>query len=195
MGEDRAGPTGPFLEHLGREVRRRRQQAGLTMQQLAETAGISRRMLSHIELGEGNPSLVIIGKIARALGTGFASLAQETRGETLVVNSPGAAPGIWSSPAGSHAALTVASTLRPAAEVWDWTLVPGDTYQAEPDPPGSEELFVVITGTLTLVIGGDTAVGLEAGASARLATDRDYGYRNDGTAPVRFIRVAHVRSP
>ena len=162
------------------------------MQQLADAAGLSRRMLSHVELGEANPSLVTIGKLARALGTDFASLARETRGETLVLNPPGTAPGIWSSPAGSRAALTTASTLRPPAEMGDWTLVPGDAYQAEPDPPGSQELFLVISGTLTLIVDGREVGRLEEGASARLATDRVYSYRNDQAEPVRFIRVAHV---
>lgn len=194
MTTQTAGPTEPFLQHLGQEVRRRRLQAGLTMQQLADASALSRRMLSHIELGEANPSLVTIGKIARALGTTFVSLARETGDETLVVNSPGTAPGIWSSPAGSRAFLAVGSSGRPPAELWDWTLAPGDAYQAEPDPPGSEELFLVISGTLTLAVDGHEAGRLEAGASARLATDRDYGYRNDGPGPVRFIRVAHVSS-
>jgi redox-sensitive bicupin YhaK (pirin superfamily) len=108
------------------------------------------------------------------------------------VTAPGTSPGIWTSPAGSCATLTVATTLCPPAELWDWTLAPGDTYQTEPDPAGSEELFVIISGTLTLVTDDHPATHLPTGASARLATDRGYTYRNEGTEPARFIRVAHV---
>lgn len=187
-----AGWAEAFLQRIAREVRRRRQEADLTMQQLADASGLSLRMLSKIELGEANASLVSVARIARALGTDFAALATEPRTDALVVNAPGTVPGIWSSPAGSHATLTVASTVQPPAVVWDWTLVPGDRYRAEPDPPGSEELFLVISGTLTLVVDGHADTTLEAGASARLATDRAYGYRNDGQEPVRFIRVAHT---
>ncbi|MFU8875735.1 helix-turn-helix domain-containing protein [Micromonospora sp. SL4-19] len=190
--ETKASWSDPFIERVGQEVRRRRQEAGMTMQQLADASGVSVRMLSHIELGEANPSLVTVAKVAHALGTDFASLARETRPGSLVVNAPGTATGIWSSAAGSHAVLSTASTLRPSAALWDWILVPGDSYQAEPDPHGSEELFLVISGVLTLIADGHDDTVLDTGASARLATDRDYGYRNDGSEPVRFIRVTHV---
>lgn len=149
-------------------------------------------MLGQIELGEANPSLVTVAKIAHALGTTFDGLLREPRAESLVVNAPGETPGVWSSSEGSAANLVVSSTLRPAAEVWEWRLVPGDEYQAEPDPPGSQELFYVIEGTLTLLVGGAPAGTLAPGASARLATDQPYGYRNDADTDVRFVRVAHV---
>lgn len=192
MAESQAGPTEQFLEFLGREVRRRRRTSEMTMQDLADRSGLSRRMVSNIELGQANPSLVTVAKVARALGTDFTSLTRETSVDALVVNAPGSVPGIWSSPAGSRAALAVASTVQPPAEMWDWTLVPGDRYDAEPDPPGSEELFLVITGTLSLLVDGEVAGSLGPGGSARVNTDRDYGYRNDGNEPVRFIRVAHT---
>jgi hypothetical protein len=88
----------------------------------------------------------------------------------------------------------VATTQRPAAELWDWTLQPGDHYDAEPDPPGSEELFLVLSGTLTIAADGLEAVRLPAGASARFASDRRYRYENRTRRPVRFVRVVQVAS-
>src|SRR5687767_515112 len=41
--------TTPFIERLGREVRRRRLAADLTVQALADRAGLSRRLLTQIE--------------------------------------------------------------------------------------------------------------------------------------------------
>ena len=70
------GPTTDFLSQLGEQLRARRQDAGLTVQQLADRSGVSRRMLTQIELGQANPSLVTVDKVARALGTDFASLAR-----------------------------------------------------------------------------------------------------------------------
>lgn len=191
----RAGPAASFLAHLGGEVRRRRSAVGLTVQQLADTADLSRRMLTQIELGQANPSLVTVDKIARALGTDFASLTRESSDAPLAVYPPGSAAGVWSSAAGSAASMQVATDLTPAAELWDWTLAPGDRYDARPDPAGSEELFLVIAGALTIDLPGQPAVTLAAGSSARLASDRHYSYVNVGKEVVRFIRVVQLASP
>ena len=187
-----SGPTLEFVTRLGGQLRARRQEAGLTVQQLADRSGVSRRMLTQIELGQANPSLVTVDKVARALDTDFASLARGQAAAPLVVNTPGTVPGVWSSEAGSRAALQVATTQQPAAELWDWTLQPGDAYHAEPDPPGSEELFLVLAGTLTVAVEDLDPVTLGAGSSARLASDRRYAYENRAKRPVRFIRVVQI---
>lgn len=187
-----AGTTAEFVTRVGSEVRRRRKQQDLTVQQLADASGVSRRMLTLIEQGQANPSLVTIDKIARALGTDFASLASDSRPEAVVVHAPGAAAGAWSSPAGSRAALQVATQTRPAAELWDWILQPGDRYDAQPDAPGSEELFMVIDGVLTLDVQSMDPVQIPAGGSARLASDRTYAYVNNGRKPVHFVRVVRL---
>ncbi len=187
-----SGPTAQFLAHLGREVRRRRKEAGLSVQDLADVAGLSRRMLTQIELGQANPSLVTVDKVARALGTDFAGLSRDTQSAPLSVNEPGAAMGVWSSTLGSRAALQVATQHHPAAELWEWSLQPGDRYDAQPDPTGSEELFLVLDGTLTLEVAGLAPMKVARGGSARLASDRQYAYVNGGRRAVRFVRVVQL---
>jgi len=188
------GPTAPFLALLGSRVRVRRQQQGLTVAQLAERSGISRRMLTQIELGQANPSLVTVDKVARALDTDLAGLAlEDARPEVLVVRPAGAATVMWSSAAGSAALLHVVTSGQGGPELWSWALAPGDRYDAQPDPAGSEELFLVQSGTLTVQADGIEPVALPAGTAARLSSDRQYAYVNEGAGPVRFVRVAHVR--
>ncbi|MGN9847065.1 helix-turn-helix domain-containing protein [Nonomuraea sp. H19] len=179
--------TGEFIERLGREVRRRRQEADLTVQALADRAGLSRRMLTQIEQGTANPSLATVDKIARALGVDFATLTTPWGAEPLHVSQP---VEVWRSRAGSRALLHVAGARRGGPELWEWTLQPGDRYQAQADPRGSEELILVTAGTLVVEIEGRSAE-LAAGASARLASDRPYAY----TAPdgaVSFVRVVEL---
>ncbi len=188
------GVTPDFVVHVGGEVRQRRQRAEMTVQELADAAGVSRRMLTQIELGQANPSLVTVDKIARALGTDFPSLAREAGRDPLSVNAPGSAAGVWSSTAGSRATLQVATVDSHPAELWEWTLQPGDRYDARPDPAGSQELFFVISGQLTIDVTGMAAVVVKAGGSARLASDRQYSYRNDGGRAARFVRVVQLGS-
>lgn len=184
-----SGPTAQFLERLGREVRRRRQAADLTVQALAEAAGLSRRLLTQIEQGSANPSLVTVDRIARALGADFAALTALSGSSPVHVSE---AVEVWASPSGSRALLHVTSARRGGPELWEWTLRPGDRYQAQPDPPGSEELILVTGGTLLLEVGG-AETALTAGASVRLASDRSYSYAApDGDTPTTFVRVVEL---
>jgi transcriptional regulator with XRE-family HTH domain len=187
-----SGPTAEFIARVGAEVRRRRTGRRLTVQQLADAAGVSRRMLTLIEQGQANPSLVTVDRVARALGTDFAALTRDTQPDPVAVNEPGSAAGVWSSAAGSRAALQVATQRQPSAELWEWVLQPGDRYDAQPDAAGSEELFLVLNGALTLEVEGLEPVTVKAGGSARLASDRSYAYANHGREPARYVRVVRL---
>ena len=187
-----SGPTAEFITRVGAEVRRRRMDQALTVQQLADAAAVSRRMLTLIEQGQANPSLVTVDKVARALGTDFASLTRDAQPDPVAVNEPGSAAGVWSSAAGSHAVLQIATQRQPSAELWEWVLQPGDHYDAQPDAAGSEELFMVLDGALTLEVEGFEPVTVKAGGSARLASDRSYAYANHGREPARYVRVVRL---
>lgn len=56
-----------ILENFGEMVRKKRKQAELSQEELAEKLGIHRTYMSFIERGIRNPSLVMIFKISRAL--------------------------------------------------------------------------------------------------------------------------------
>ena len=190
-----SGPVVPFLALLGSRVRARRKQQELTVAQLAERSGISRRMLTQIELGQANPSLVTVDKVARALDTDFAGvvLAQEPV-DLVSVLPAGTATLMWSSDVGCTAWLHVATSDRGGPELWTWSLAAGDRYTAQPDPAGSQELFLVQSGTLTLHGAGFQPVAVPAGGSARLASDRHYAYVNEGPCSTAFVRVVHIRA-
>ena len=56
------------VQELGRSVRVRRQQMGLSQESFAAKAGISLRKLSDIECGNGNPTFDTMDSIAAAFG-------------------------------------------------------------------------------------------------------------------------------
>ena len=186
--------THRFLARIGERVRALRTEQSLTVQQLADRAGISRRLLTQVELGQANPSLVGVTRIARALGTEFTDLL-EGAGATdpVTVHEPDHHVLVWSSAAGSTAHLLESTTRGRSADLWRWRLAPGDRYTGHADPARSQELFHVLAGTLTLVAGtDDRAVTVPAGGSARLDSDRPYAYRNDGARPCEFVRTVSL---
>lgn len=65
---------------VGRNVRLRRQAVGLTQEQLAFDAEIDLTYLGGIERGRRNPSLLVIVRVAGALGLRPAELLNERLG-------------------------------------------------------------------------------------------------------------------
>jgi ribosome-binding protein aMBF1 (putative translation factor) len=72
MGKRRAKPD--VRERFGTAVKFRREELGLTQEDLAEKAGIHRTYLSDIERGTRNLSLINIEKLAAALSVSMAKL-------------------------------------------------------------------------------------------------------------------------
>lgn len=54
---------------LGRNVRKRRIEAGLTQEQLSELSGFSQQYISDMERGLRNPTIVSLYELAQAIGT------------------------------------------------------------------------------------------------------------------------------
>lgn len=180
-----------FLHEVGSRIRERRKKQGLTVQHLAERAGISRRLLTQIEHGQANPSLVSMTRLARQLGVDFTTLLQPVDDAALQVVRAGTHTLVWSTTAGSTAELLAVTGDARRADLWRWRLVPGDMYRGQPDAPGSHELFLVTRGELTISVDG-TDHHLGTGDSAVLRSDRTYDYRNEA-APngddAEFIRT------
>lgn len=54
---------------IGRRVRTLRQDKGISMEELARRANLGIHTLNLLELGESNPTITTIAKVARALNT------------------------------------------------------------------------------------------------------------------------------
>src|SRR5581483_8863280 len=63
-----------FLSSLGRRVREAREQRGLARKALARDANVSERYLAQLEAGEGNASVVLLRRVAAALGVRIVDL-------------------------------------------------------------------------------------------------------------------------
>lgn len=64
---------------IPRRVRAERMLRGLTLDQLATQAGVSRAMISKIERGESSPTAALLSRIADAMGLSMSALMREPR--------------------------------------------------------------------------------------------------------------------
>jgi XRE family aerobic/anaerobic benzoate catabolism transcriptional regulator len=66
-----------FLGRLGDRVRQLRARRGMTRKILAKDSGVSERYLAQLESGQGNASLTLLRRVARALDVPLASLVSD----------------------------------------------------------------------------------------------------------------------
>lgn len=67
---------------FGRRVRARREELGLTQEELAHRASINRTYIGSLETGQRNPSLDTIARLAAALDTDAAELVKGAQAES-----------------------------------------------------------------------------------------------------------------
>jgi transcriptional regulator with XRE-family HTH domain len=67
---------------LGQRIRSLRQACGLTQQQLGERADLNYKYLGAVERGEGNPSLLVLERVADALEVELLDLFRFAHEET-----------------------------------------------------------------------------------------------------------------
>jgi XRE family aerobic/anaerobic benzoate catabolism transcriptional regulator len=70
-----------YLARLGERVRAWRTEHGMTRKQLSVASGVSERYLAQLEAGQGNMSVLLLRKVARAMGVGVDRLVREDNGE------------------------------------------------------------------------------------------------------------------
>jgi len=69
-----SGEDCEFLAELGAQVRKVRERRGMARKVLARNAQVSERYLAQLELGEGNISIILLRRIATALGASVLDL-------------------------------------------------------------------------------------------------------------------------
>ena len=167
-------PRPDVLSHVAGNIRRLRAAKGLSQDALASAAGVSRRMLVGIESGEANVSLSTLDRLAQALD----DMPDNSRIDTLAWQGEDA-----------HSRATLLGTVPAAreAELWTWSLAPGDRYPAEADAANWHEMLYVVEGVLTVEMDAGTRT-IAAGDFLIFSSDRPYVFVNRGTDLLRFVR-------
>src|SRR3954468_8751132 len=170
---------------VGAKVRAERKERGWTLDQLADTSGVSRRMLINVEQGTANPSVTTLLRLSDALGIGLPALVDVPQTKLLKVVRSGDAPALWSGEHGGRGVLLAGTTPPDVLELWDWTLAPGDRHDSEAHVRGTKEILQVRDGTIAVEVDGQVEV-LQVGDAISFASDVAHSYANDGTEPARF---------
>lgn len=180
--------TEDTADALARNLRRLRAERGLTLDELAKRAGISRSMLIQVEQKRVNPTLATLVRLAQALDVGLAELVELGSQRRVRVISRDDVAELWTSPGGGSGRLLVGSDQLDHIELWDWRLEPGDVHEAEAHAPGTAEILHVLEGDLTLEVDGESHA-VAAGESVIFSADADHSYANNGRRPLHVLMI------
>ncbi len=173
---------------LARNLRRLRAERGLTLEELAKRAGISRGMLIQIEQKRVNPTLATLVRLAQGLDVGLAELVELGSRRRVRVISRDEVVELWSSPGGGSGRLLVGSDQLDHIEFWDWRLEPGNVHRAEAHAAGTAEIIHVLEGDLALEVDGESHT-VTSGESVIFSADADHSYGNDGARPLHVLMI------
>ena len=171
---------------IAANLRRLRHGRGLTLDAVAERAGVSKGTVIQVEQARANPSIATLCRLADALGVGVASLLAAPASPRVTVRRDGEAPALWSSPAGSEARFLLGTDPPQIVELWDWDLAPGDGFDGEAHPVGTIEMLLVLAGDLAVRVGTGEH-HLAVGDSILFEAEVAHRYANPGSVPTRFV--------
>jgi len=176
--------------HLGRRIHELRAGRGWTQDALAERAGVSKAMLSKVERGENNPTLVVAAKFAAALELTMSQLigADERRRALWLpkeqrVTFLDPATGIERRlfPAFGGSAVDIVQVVMPAGSS-SGDLAPHLTPM---------EYYLLVEQGVVRVTMGDEAYDVGEGDAIYFVADVPHRFDNIGVGEARYIGVGH----
>jgi transcriptional regulator with XRE-family HTH domain len=171
-------------------VRGLRQQRGLSADQLATRAGVSKGSLVALENAAANPNLATLVRIADALGVPVSALVEPQPERQVRVTDAAQVQPLWRGPGGGTARLLLTTPTAAPVELWRWQLGPGERYESHPHPRGIVETITVTGGSAVLTVDG-TDYPLGAGQSATFGADVSHSYAG-GPDGGELIMTVHL---
>ncbi len=189
MAADPNEAPDPTVLLLGARVRLLREQHGMTLEQLADAAGVSRAMLSKVERGEKSPTLTIVSRIAKGFNMSLSLLLGDTpeagplavvrKNERIVFHDEDGVERHVLSPSGLSNGIELVLHIIPPHTTLGTLL----RYSTK-----ASKYVVVQEGTLTVLV-GETSVNLEVGDAMYFEIRAPYRFVNNGDVRCSYYVV------
>lgn len=174
------------MTQVGTKLRDLRKQNGLTQQELADRAELTKGFISQLEQGQVTPSLVTLFDLIECLGTTPADFFKSSGAEKIVYGEKDFFEKVEEN--GNSTTWIVPSAQGNRMEPVLVTLQP-HTALAQDDPHDGEEFGYVLSGRIALYR-QETRFDVKAGESFYYEADKAHRIENPGSRPARFLWVS-----
>ena len=178
---------------IARRVAAFRKRQGLSLDQLAARAGVSKGSLAGLEKATGNPSISLLCQTAAALGASVSDLLASSTPRKAETFELGGGKVLWRGQAGGTARLLFGTRGPLMFELWEWVIHPTERYEAKAHSPGTKEILYAMKGRLGAVVDGEV-FEIGPGQGLFMEADVPHAYYCAGKQPVRF-RMIVVEMP
>ena len=177
--------AGTVMTQVGTRLRDLRKQNGLTQQELADRAELTKGFISQLEQGQVTPSLVTLLDLIECLGTTPSDFFKATVAEKIVFGDRDYFEKIDDD--GNRTEWLVPSAQSNQMEPVLVTLQPHTALPVD-DPHNGEEFGYVLSGRIALYR-QETRFDVRAGESFYYEADKPHRIENPGSRPARLIWV------
>jgi XRE family transcriptional regulator, regulator of sulfur utilization len=176
---------------LRTQLKGERQRRGLSLEALAAASGVSRSMISDVERGARMPTVLVLARLATALGVTVARLLGEDRPERVIVRRAADQPAITD--AGGWERRILSPTLPGVEFEFIRTSIPAGVVLGSftAHAAGSREYIAVETGDLAVTVDG-VEHRLTAGDALYYAGDAVHAFANPGATECVYYTAMHV---
>ncbi len=162
---------------VGHNLRRLRIRKGHSLERLAKLSGVSRAMLSQIELGRSAPTIGLLWKVTSALGVPFAALMENRTDHGTTILRANEAKVLTSADRSFTSRALFPFDGERRVEFYELRLAAGGSEEADPHAQGTTENLVVARGEVEIVVEGEvhrlrsgTPFFLKQASPTRIAT-------------------------
>ena len=175
-------------ENVGEKIKQYRKQAGLSIRELSEAAGITSSMLCQIEKGVANPSINTLRSIAKNLDVAVFQFFLEEEDDEEIIVTPESRARI--TPANTDEKGVYYELLVPSMngkmQFILMTIEPGAKSNREAVSHVGEEVVYVFEGKLTLYYKTRT-YALQEGDSVRIPAQAKHLWKNESEDTAKII--------
>lgn len=170
-------------DSIGEALRLRRKELKLSMQRVADEAGLSVGFISQVERGLTAPSLGSLVSIARVLGLPLSSLLTQPNAETETTRQDRRST--YRVP-GAPLAYERLSTTFDGSQLHSVIMHEPPGHRSEPISHIGEEMFYILAGSITVEIDGEVQV-LNQGDSVHFNSRRTHSSWNHTDQPASIL--------
>jgi transcriptional regulator with XRE-family HTH domain len=168
---------------LGEKLRFSRKNAGMTMQAVADGAGLSVGFISQIERDLTVPSLSSLRAITQVLGQPISHFLEQPQGQSLT--SRGAERTVYSVPQGKVRYERLSNNF-PGSTLRSVLVHEPPGYRHEPISHEGEEMYFLLHGEITVEIEGEQTI-LRTGDTIHFDSRRVHATWNHGTETATLL--------
>lgn len=179
------------LARLAHRIRTWREEAGLSLAELAARSGVARSTIHKIETLQMVPTITVLLRVARGLERSPAELVGDEHSDRVVAVLPAGSRHVLGSAAGVMVERLSGDLTDPQLEAWRVLLAPGHGSGKTPFDYEGEELVVGEEGVVEVQVHGER-VRVGPGDIVHLKANLPHRWHNPGRRPARFLVVGTV---